>query len=249
VIHRRVVSSVFLSAALAAGCASGPSAPEPPGRSSTPAVGGTGVASPTAPSAIATLGPGKQSLGPATYRVELASAPTVQNDAFPALLITLPDGWANYDGWAMHRGTVDDPTVAVQFWDIGLVYGHPCRWQGTLFRPGPTVDDLVAALVDRPLRNATQPSDVNLDGYRGKYLEWSVPADLDFFDCDGVSFKSWTGAMRGDRYQQGPGQVDRLWILDVEGARLVIDAFSMPSATRQEREELLDVVESIRFDR
>jgi hypothetical protein len=31
----------------------------------------------------------------------------------------------------------------------------------------------------------------------------------------------------------GPRQVDRLWILDVDGGRLVIDAFSMPSATAE----------------
>jgi hypothetical protein len=40
-----------------------------------------------------------------------------------------------------------------------------------------------------------------------------------------------------------------LWIVDIDGARLVIDAFSMPSATAAEREELLNVVESIRFER
>ena len=46
-----------------------------------------------------------------------------------------------------------------------------------------------------------------------------------------------------------PGQVDQLWILDIDGARLVIDAFSMPYATSNEREELRAVVESIRFER
>jgi hypothetical protein len=54
--------------------------------------------------------------------------------------------------------------------------------------------------------------------------------------------------MVGAQYQ-GPGQVDWLSILDIDGARLVIDAFSMPSATSEEREELLAVVESIRFER
>jgi hypothetical protein len=88
-----------------------------------------------------------------------------------------------------------------------------------------------------------------------------VPADLeiddrgDFPDCDLTDdghrdFKSWTGkGWAGNRYQQGPGQVDRLWILDIAGARLVIDAFDMPSATSAERQELLDVVASNRFER
>ena len=44
--------------------------------------------------------------------------------------------------------------------------------------PGPGVENLVAALVAQKMRNATPPTDVTLAGYAGKYLEWSVPADL-----------------------------------------------------------------------
>ena len=62
------------------------------------------------------------------------------------------------------------------------------------------------------------------------------------------------GAMAGPhrqnhRYQQGPGQVDRLWILDVEGHRLLVDANYTPAATEQDRTELADVVNSIVFKR
>jgi hypothetical protein len=149
-------------------------------------------------------------------------------------------------------GSLADPTVAIQFRQVGQVYGHPCQWQGTLSDPGPSVDDLADALKDIPLRNATPPVDVVLDDRSGSYLEWSVPADIDFVarDTDGPDhyFESWTGGDGGDRYQQGPGQVDRLWILDIDGARLVIDAFDMPSATAAERAELLEVVGSIRFE-
>jgi hypothetical protein len=61
---------------------------------------------------------------------------------------------------------------------------------------------------------------------------------------------SWTGkGWASDRFHQGAGQVDQLWILDIDGSRLVIDAFSMPYATAEEREELLAVVESIAFER
>lgn len=197
---------------------------------------------------IATLGPGREQIAPGTYRMR-GDGP---GPNLPGILITLPDGWENLDGWAVHRGPFGDPTVAIQLWSVRQVYGHPCQWQGTLFDPGPSVDELADALASRPLRDATQPVDVELDGRPGKYLEWSVPPDADFTACDTDGFEhyfeSWTGATGGDRYQQGPGQVDRLWILDVDGGRLVIDAFDMPSATEAEREELLDVVASIRFE-
>ena len=95
------------------------------------------------------------------------------------------------------------------------------------------MDELAAVLEARPLRNATAPVAVNLGGYHGKYLDRSVPVDIHFSDCD--------------RHQQGPGQVDRLWILDVEGSRLVIDATYMPGATERDRAELAKVVDSIAF--
>jgi len=220
------------------------------------------VATTTPEPTITTLGRGERRLEVGTYRLDLNQL-AGGGTGFPAFLATVPDGWSTIDGWILNRprSGEDIPPIAVQFWDVDQVYGHPCQWSGTLFQPGPTVDDLAEALVDVPLRNATQPIDVTLDGYAGKSLEWSVPADIemdeqgDFPDCDLTDdghrdFKSWTGeGWSSNRYQQGPGQVDRLWILDIDGARLVIDAFSMPYATAEELEELLAVVESIRFER
>jgi hypothetical protein len=62
-------------------------------------------------------------------------------------------------------------------------------------------------------------------------------------------FESWTGYGTGgtDRYQQGAGQVDRLWNLDVDSLRLVIDATYMPGSTDQDRAELARAVDSIAF--
>jgi hypothetical protein len=61
-------------------------------------------------------------------------------------------------------------------------------------------------------------------------------------------FESWTASgWATDRHQQGPGQVDQIWILDAHGERLVVDANSMPSATPAERSQLDRVVRSIRF--
>jgi hypothetical protein len=39
-----------------------------------------------------------------------------------------------------------------------------------------------------------------------------------------------------------------LWILDVEGRRLVIDANYMPGATEQDHAELAKVINSITFE-
>jgi hypothetical protein len=179
---------------------------------------------------------------------------------FPKVLITVPDGWSNADIFFVHSLVGTQRQIAVSFWNVVDVYANGCRWLGPMIHPGPTVDGLAAVLAARPLRNATAPVAVSLGGYSGKFLQWSVPTDIRFSDCDQGPgdtfgwFESWTGASltssgTTDRYQQEPGQVDRLWIIDVEGRRLVIDAAYWPGATGQDRANLQRVVDSIAFER
>jgi hypothetical protein len=148
---------------------------------------------------------------------------------------------------------------SISFWDVGEVPRNPCHSIGHLSDPGPTVDDLVAALQAQSMRHATAPEDVMLAGYAGKYLEWSVPkgmlvtGDSDFAGCDVQpdghrNFVSWVGAGGvGERWQQMAGQVDRLWVLDVDGQRLVVDASYSPDTTQAQRDEEDRIVRSIRF--
>ncbi len=69
--------------------------------------------------------------------------------------------------------------------------------------------------------------DITLDGYAGKSITLHVPDDAvlsgEFTDCDQGTFGIWTVSIDGApgpepyRYNQGPGQIDELWILDVDG--------------------------------
>lgn len=197
---------------------------------------------------IPTLGSGEEDLQPGPYLLDFQTR-AAGGRAYPQIVLTVPDGWQNSDGWLVGTGRDTPRWWFVSFWDVEKVYPHPCDWLGEPFiEPGRTVEGLVAALVDRPMRNATTPIEVTVDGYQGYMLEWSVPTDIDISSCDEGYFESWTAAgWSSDRYHQGPGQVDRLWILDVDGSRLVIDAMYMPGATEQDREELFAVVDSIQF--
>ena len=51
----------------------------------------------------------------------------------------------------------------------------------------------------------------------------------------------------GESNEQVAGQVDRLWVLDVKGQRLVVDATYSPDTTSADRAELASVVASLRF--
>jgi hypothetical protein len=213
-------------------------------------VGGAGSTPTPSPSPIPIVdGP----LAAGTYALNLASIPdSGLPSTFPKMIVTVPDGWTGSPGLIV-KGIDDathDPSMAVWpnvYLPTDEVYAHPCQWSGVpQIQPGPTVDGLASALAAVPLRNATTPVDVTVDGYNGKYLEWSVPDDIDFATCDKedgeARFQSWTG-----RWQQGPGQVDRLWILDIDGARFVIDAFFLKETTEAERAELTKIMASIRF--
>jgi hypothetical protein len=80
-----------------------------------------------------------------------------------------------------------------------------------------------------------------------------ITGDADFEGCDVQpsnghrDFVSWTGNGEGERYQQVAGQVDMLWVLDVDGQRLVVDATYAPDTTETDRTELGQVVTSLRF--
>jgi hypothetical protein len=142
---------------------------------------------------------------------------------------------------------------------VGQVPTDPCHWKGSLVTPGPTVDDLVEVFVGQRLRDASTAVDVTLAGYPGKYLEWSVPEDMvvtgdaDFQGCDETAeghtdFISWIGRDGGHRYHKVAGEMDRLWILNVDGQTTVVDAAYAPSAPTRIRGELLEIVETLEFE-
>jgi hypothetical protein len=217
-----------------------------------PSVGPSATAGPSAAPPTLRAGVEREALDAGTYAFDLGLRSAGR---FPKVLVTVPGGWAQDDGWIVGPIEPAGYPTGLLLWDVVDVYAHPCQWEGPRVHPGPTVDDLVAALVAQPLRNATEPVDATIDGHHGKRLEWSVPDDADFTDCDvrdpggEPTFESWTAAgWSSDRYQQGPGQVDRLWIIDVDGARLVIDAQFMPDATQQQVDELMEVVASLGFE-
>jgi hypothetical protein len=199
-----------------------------------------------------TSSPGVAALTAGTH----AALVVASGNTYPEYTVVVPKGWFEQDGNFIITGATR-PVLGVSVWDVGQVYRDPCHWLGQGFDPGPGVANLVAALVAQKLRNATTPTDVTLAGYAGKYLEWSVPADMkssawsEFDACDRAggdhNFNSWLTYGVGYRYEEVPGQVDQLWVLDVNGQRLVVDATYSPDTTQGDRAELEQVVQSLRF--
>ena len=170
-------------------------------------------------------------------------------DPFPHLSMTVRDGW--------HTGgrgdLTQDDRPASESWKAGLSFvivdkdaGEACTEPGKIERLlGPGIDDLVTFLAGLPSIDISENEDVTLDGYRGTYLEFNQKGGTEQA-CALVtnSRRDLTTAYPlwdGEGYHQ-------VWILDVDGVRLVIDAFSLaPSETV--KSELREMVESTHFDR
>ncbi len=246
-----ILFAAFAAALLAVGCsrvADEPSASQDPAslpNSVTP--------TPTAPSSTPA--------GSVPAGVRSVTGLVLGTGDYPTYEVVVPDTWGAAGGhFVVKYNFAHPPVLGLSVWDVGQVFRDPCHWVGQEYDPGPTVEDLVAALVAQPMRNASQPTAVTVAGYSGQYLEWSVPADLksstytDFDACDidpsdviHRNFNSWLGNGMGNRYEQVPGQVDRLWVLDVDGQRLVIDATYSADTVQADRDELSSVVASLRF--
>ena len=210
-----------------------------------PNVGGPGLTDPT-PTPPATPPPtlSGDALEPGTYTLtsEGETAPDVI--PFPSgSTITVPAGWSQAGGF---RVLSEDAMVMFWPWegDLATVYLDPCQWEDGQVEPpvGPTVDDLANALAGQAQRGDPVPADVSIGGYSGKMVELTVPDDIDFADCDGGEFRSWEG-----RYHQGPGQVDEIYILDVDGQRMVLDSWYMPTISEADNAERQAIIESIQL--
>ena len=188
---------------------------------------------------------------PGTYLLNTEGEPAGEYHLPGDATLTIPAGWSGGSGYRVSKN--EDPAdpiayTGVGFWiwddDFDTVYLDPCEWADGAIEPpvGPTVDDLANALANQPQRGDPVPVDVTLDGYSGKMVEMTVPTDIDFADCDGGEFRSWLG-----RYHQGPGQVDQLYILDVEGQRVVIYSNYMPGTSEAERAEREAIIDSIQL--
>jgi hypothetical protein len=97
--------------------------------------------------------------------------------------------------------------------------------------------------------------DVTVGGYAGRFLTLHVAIDAAtredaFADCDEQTFASYTSAghQAPDRFHQGPGQVDEMWILDVDGGLVILDAMYAAPAASELIDDVRALAESATFD-
>lgn len=199
-----------------------------------------GPSSATLPSATPSApdGPPVVDEGPGFGSLPFAGAEEVQATVF------LPDGWETWEVFVLKSDT--DPATGLAFFDVANIYSDPCRWELVDPPPGPAVDDLVAAFEQSTVFEATQATDVTVDGFRGKYFQVTVPEYDEEALCTFGLFKQ-AGARSAapELWAQAPGETLELWVLDVDGTRLVVSAGHYPDTPDEDREDMAEMVATL----
>lgn len=218
-----------------------------------PSVGGPGLAEPTPPSTPEPTPTPEPSVAPPSVApggLLPESQHVLSNGA--TVTIPAPDWYGDPGGGILVKNdSADAPDGAgmIVFFGELYVYGDPCQWSTTRpDTPSTTVDELVAALAAQASRDASEPVDITLDGYAGKAITLHVPEDAVFSECEQGFFGSW--GVPGDdpaRYSQDPGQIDEVYIVDVNGELAIIDWAYYAGTPQVVVDELRAIVESISF--
>jgi hypothetical protein len=158
---------------------------------------------------------------------------------------------------------VPDPGLSIGAWSIEHVYLYPCRWGTQVYADEPskrTAADLADALAafwgqdpsGAPFYSnsklapiASRPRPATIGGFDATYVEVLVPSDLDFSQCDGGQVILWRPVDGPLRYSLGPFEQNRLWVVDVNGDLVVIDASSPLTPSPADEKELQGVIDSV----
>lgn len=213
--------------------------------------------SPT-PSPILLPADGSSGLGPMEPGAYVTDGDWADVNVMLPVIFTVPEGWGNA-GWAIERPpgassqfTAKAGDAWISFGTVGQTYSDPCKYQSTALDPplGPTVQDFVTALGQQVGSNATTPSAATIDGFSGQALQIEIPVGIDAPNCEGREYRLWVAPGQGDPARNTgnlSGLDDRLWVLDVNGIRLVIESLAPMAATDAQRSEAEAIVESIHF--
>ncbi len=233
----------------------------------TSSVGGPGV-EPT-PTPGASVAAPSVSASPTPADGSLPEGPFVLTDGIfddglrnVPTTVTIPTpGWHGRPGNGILGNAPEELDIAPKkAWMIGpfggdiYVPADPCRWLTTMpDTPATTVDEVIAKLRSQASRDASEPVDITVDGHAGKSITLHVPDDAVFAECDQEVEAKFCTLTQDDpavchRYQQFPGQIEELWIVDVNGKVAVIDASYSDATPAEAMAELRAILESMTFE-
>lgn len=208
----------------------------------SPDVGSGGIDDPT-PAPSADTG---SALEAGRYSVEPGIAATVS--------VEVPAGWSAVDAWAFSGpiGHEAPAGMGIRFYTVDNLVSNPSSLgDGPLDPPvGPTVDDLMQAIVAQSAWTSSSPRETIIGGYPAQHVQITVPDDatLDTRGREGDAFYLFLDGAGGQIFGWAIGQSFDVYAVDVNGERLVLDALHFPGTSEADLEALQAVVDSIRIE-
>lgn len=173
------------------------------------------------------------------------------------LSFSVPAGWSVDNNTFFVKDTeVAGDQAAILVWSPVNPYSDPCAKTPLSPVAGPSAADLASAISTAHGTAATEPSDVAVGGRATKYVVLTVTEDTGCFGED-QHFYLWYNDCAGSpsadadacfRYATAPGDTIRTWIVDVDGARLVIEAETRKVAGPEIEQEIQQIIDSIQFE-
>ena len=173
----------------------------------------------------------------------LAAGRYVTPSVFPVgVAFSVPSGWGA-DVIGSNVIVLSSERAYVGFWIVDEAQRDPCGMGGVDGSPvGPAAADLAMALADLPGFDSTGPVDTTIGSVQGEYVELIGPLP----GCTDPEL--WTTPTGDCRCMESNVERNRLWIVDVNGNRLVVDVLDggdapTDSATLSELEAMIDSIE------
>lgn len=216
--------------------------PAPPSSNPTATPRPTPITTPTEP--------GTNQLGPAAQ-------------GSPRITVVLGEGWERAaDGTFVSASGETLPRITIGAWSLRRVQVFPCRWSAGIFTDAQvmrTAEGQAQALASwwgqdpgmPPDSNApiapiaTRPRPTTLAGYPAWSLEILIPSDFEMAACDGGQVIFWESRTGDVRFGLGPGELIRVWVVDVDGQPILIEGSTFLTASPEHSAELDAIFDSL----
>lgn len=190
--------------------------------------------------------PPRGDVGAGRHSMTLAGVPLSMD--FPTA------GWISNGQWGLDKGDFLAPGAAsFILWPDGAannVYSDPCTATELDPPAGRSIAELAAAVAGVPgLELVSGPADVTVGGQPAKHVELFVP---DTIGCAPRNFWLWYDADDptgpNARYASATGETFHVWIIDVNGTTVWIDAETWAESGPEADQEVHQIVDSIQFE-